>query len=212
MFNLSMAILLLTGLFPLSFASKSYLKSRDSKMLVLFLWFAVRILEALTCFVLVKIGNMTLFAYGYFSIVLETILMIGLAQLALNSKSKIWFVLYLVPIQVLFYQGIVGATPLVEVSRFEINMYYYAISCILLLVLIFRNNTEPHFLRLFQLLFVYHMVVFFYAANLELIRPHKDLMDHTYPFFLAVVAIFNLGFAYLIQKNRVAFASVQSSK
>lgn len=212
MFNLSMAILLLTGIFPLSFAIKSYLKSRDSKMLVLFLWFAVRIFEAMICFILVKIDQMNLFAYRYFSIVLETILIIGLAQVSLNSKSKIWFLLYLVPIQVLFYQGIVGITPLVEVSRFEINMYYYAISCILMLVLIFGNNTEPHFLRLFQLLFVYHMVVFFYVANLDFILPHKDLMGQTYPFFLAITAIFNLGFAYLIQKNRVAFASVKSSK
>jgi hypothetical protein len=178
-------------------------------MLVLFLWFAVRILEAMICLILVEIDQLNLFAYRYFSIVLESILIIGLAQVVLNSKSKIWFVLYLVPIQVLFYQGMVGTTPLVEVSRFEINMYYYTISCILLLVLIYRNNTEPHFLRLFQLLFVYHMVVFFYVANLDFILPHKDLMGQTYPFFLAVTAIFNLSFAYILYKNRVAFAKRQ---
>jgi hypothetical protein len=56
------------------------------------------------------------------------------------------------------------------------------------------------------------MVVFFYAANLELIRQNHALMDLTYPFFLAVTAIFNLSFAYLIQKNQVALAGVKSSK
>lgn len=204
-----MAILLLTGIFPLGFTFKNYLLSKDSRMLVLLLWFAVRILEEMICFILVKLDQFDLFAHNYFSIVIETILMIGLAQLSLNAKAKIWFVLYLAPIQMLFYQSFVSPTPLVEVSRFEINMYYYAISCILLLILIFRNNTKPHFLRLFQLLFVYHMVVFFYAANLELIRQNKDLMGLTYPYFLAIVAIFNLSFAYILQKNRVEFAQRQ---
>lgn len=212
MFNLSIAILLLTGVFPLLFSFKNYLNSKDSKVLVLFFWFASRYLEVLTGFILIKAGQRNLFAYSYFSIVIETILMIGLAQLSFHSKSKIWFVLYLVPIQILFYQGFVSPTPLVKVSRFQINIFYYAISCILLLILIFKNNAKPHFLSLFQLLFVFHMVVFFYAANLELIRQNHALMDLTYPFFLAVTAIFNLSFAYLIQKNQVALAGVKSFK
>ena len=205
MLNISIAILLLTGFFPLIYSFKNYFSSKDSRMLVLFLWFAARSLEVLTGLILIKAGQRNLFAFSYFSIVIETILMIGLAQLSLDSKSKIWFILYLVPIQILFYQGLISPTPLVKVSRFEINIFYYAISSILLLILIFKKNTKPHFLSLFQLLLIYHMAVFFYAANLELIRQNHALMDLTYPFFLAVVAIFNLWFAYLLQKNKSAF-------
>ena len=187
------SILLSSEILPLIPCLIYYRKTKNTKVLFLFLWFLLHFLsDASACLYVELIGINTL-PFGVISAFIEMYLILRYAQLSLSWNKYIWLPLYLLP-SIVFLAEVIEHGTLHFVS-FYLNMTYQSLVIILLLVMIFKPKQSSSELKINQWLLAFHMGIFFYIANLDFLRVNEKLMLLVYPYFLGVIVIFHLSMA-----------------
>ncbi len=199
------SILLISEALPLVFCFYYYRKHKNSKVLLLLLWFLSHfVCDASACLYVELVGINTL-PFGVISALIEMYLILRYAQLSLSWNKYIWLPLYLLP-SIVFLTEVFEHGTLHFVS-FYLNMTYQSVMIILLLIMIFKAKQSSSELKINQWLLAFHMGIFFYIANLDFLRVNEKLMLLVYPYFLGVIVIFHLSMAihfYTKLKTRYA--------
>jgi hypothetical protein len=132
--------------------------------------------------------------FGTVSTFIETFLFLRYAQLHISGNQHVWTMLYTLPV-IVFILEVTSHGTLHFVS-FYVNITYQSLSTLLLMMITFKTKQTTSELTLNQWLLGFHMVVFFYIANLDFLRINENLMLQVYPYFLGVIVVFHTYAAY----------------
>lgn len=188
------SILLIAELLPLIPCLIYYRKTKNTKVLFLFLWFLLHFLTDASVALYVELSGIDTLPFGIVSTFIETFLILRYTQLQLSGSRYVWLMLYSLPIVVFFLE--VTAHGTLHFVSFYVNMTYQSLSTLLLMMITFRTKQTTSELKLNQWLLGFHMAVFFYIANLDFLRINENLMLLVYPYFLGVIVVFHTYAAY----------------
>jgi hypothetical protein len=188
------SILLISELLPILTSLVYYRRTKNSKVLFLFLWFLLHFSSDFSASVYVELIGTDTLPFGIISTFIETFLILRYAQLHLGGKRYIWVVLYILPVLVFFLE--VNSHGTLNFVSFYVNMTNQSLSTLLLMIINFKTKQNTSELKFNQWLLGFHMVIFFYVANLDFLRTSENLIVQVYPYFLSVVVVFHAYAAY----------------
>ena len=188
------SILLSSELLPLIPCLIYYRKTKNTKVLFLFLWFLLHFVSDASASLYVELIGIDTLPFGIVSTFIETFLILRYAQLHFSGYRFVWLMLYILPILIFFLE--VNSHGTLHFVSFYVNMTYQSLSTLLLMIITFKTKQTTSELKLNQWLLGFHMAVFFYVVNLDFLRINENLMLQVYPYFLGVIVVFHSYAAY----------------
>ena len=175
-----------------------YLQTKQSVIGTLALWFGSRFLSVFLPYIWNDFFGWTTVHIQNFSVLTEGVLMVHFCKLLLAKETKLWRLLYALP--VLFYLTELYLTKLGDVIYYMSSVSYYVLVCALLIWVIQKAKIHPVLFRYVNILLVFHMTVMIYILNLSVVLYNAELLFIVYPVFFTVCVLFDTISIYFFRK------------
>lgn len=175
-----------------------YLQTKQSVIGTLALWFGSRFLSVFLPYIWNDFFGWTTVHIQNFSVLTEGVLMVHFCKLLLAKETKLWRLLYALP--VLFYLTELYLTKLGDVIYYMSSVSYYVLVCALLIWVIQKAKIHPVLFRYVNILLVFHMTVMIYILNLSVVLYNAELLFIVYPVFFTVCVLFDTISIYYFRK------------
>lgn len=175
-----------------------YQQSKQDIIGILALWFGSRFLSVLLPYIWNDFFGWTTVHIQNFSVLVEGVLMVHFCKLLLAKETKLWRLLYALPVTLYLTE--------LYLSKFEDVLYYvssvsyYVLVCALLIWVIQKAKINPILLRYVNILLVFHMTVMIYMINLSVVLLNVKLLFIVYPVFFTVCVLFDTISIYYFRK------------
>jgi hypothetical protein len=190
------AIILITVL-------RLYQQTKHSVIGTLALWFGSRFLSVFLPYIWNDFFGWTTVHIQNFSVLVEGVLMVHFCKLLLAKETKLWRLLYALPVMI--YLTELYLTKLGDVLYYTSSISYYLLVCALLYWVIQKAKISIVLLRYVYVLLIFHITVMIYIINLSVILPNVKLMFIVYPVFFTICVLFDTISTFYFRKHTQHF-------
>jgi hypothetical protein len=195
--------LVLIDAFILFTVLRLYLKTKQSLIGILALWFGSRFLSVFLPYIWNSFLGWTTVHIQNFSVLVEGVLMVHFCKLLLAKETKLWRLLYALP--VLLYLTELYLTKLSDALYYVSSVVYYVMVGSLLIWVIQKAKISVVLLRYVYILLIFHMTVMIYIINLSVVLYNSKLLFIVYPVFFTVCVMFDTVSIFYFRKHTQHF-------